>query len=69
MTETHRRALTKAVTWRLTGTLDTFIVSWLITGEPKVAISIASIEFFSKIVLYYLHERVWNKITWGKNDR
>jgi len=67
--ESHRRSLTKAVTWRMTGTLDTFIVSLLLTGEPKVALSIASVEFFTKIFLYYLHERVWNKIKWGKNDR
>ncbi len=67
--ESRQRSLTKAVTWRMTGTLDTFIVSWLLTGEPKVALSIASVEFFTKIFLYYLHERVWNKITWGKNDR
>lgn len=67
--ESHRRSLTKAITWRMTGTLDTFVVSWLLTGEPKVALSIASVEFFTKIFLYYLHERVWNKIDWGKNDR
>jgi len=67
--ESHRRSLTKAVTWRVTGTIDTFIVSWLLTGEPKVALSIAGIEFFTKIFLYYSHERVWNKISWGKNDR
>ena len=67
--ESHRRSLTKAVTWRVTGTIDTFIVSWLLTGEPKIALSIAGIEFFTKIFLYYSHERVWNKIKWGKNDR
>lgn len=67
--ESRRRSLTKAVTWRATGTLDTFIVSLLLTGEPKIAVSIASVEFFTKIFLYYLHERIWNKITWGKNDR
>jgi adenylylsulfate kinase len=67
--ESHRRSLTKAVTWRVTGTIDTFIVSWLLTGEPKVALSIAGVEFFTKIFLYYSHERIWNKIKWGKNDR
>lgn len=67
--ESRRRSLTKAVTWRVTGTLDTFIVSWLLTGEPRVAATIASVEFFTKIFLYYFHERIWNKIRWGKNDR
>ena len=67
--ESRWRSITKAVTWRFTGSFDTFVVSWLLTGEPKVAAGIASVEFFTKIVLYYLHERVWNKIKWGKNDR
>jgi len=65
--EKQYRSLTKAITWRVTGTLDTFIVSLLLTGEPKIAMSIASVEFFTKIILYYFHERVWNKISWGRD--
>lgn len=49
----------KAVTWRLVGTIDTFIVSWIVTGKPEVALSISGIEFFTKILLYYAHERAW----------
>jgi len=60
------RSLAKAVSWRITGTIDTFIVSWLITGEILLASSIASIEIMTKILLYWAHERVWNKISWGK---
>jgi uncharacterized membrane protein len=60
------RSLAKAVSWRITGTIDTFIVSWLITGQILLAGSIASIEIMTKILLYWAHERVWNKISWGK---
>ncbi|NDD55915.1 DUF2061 domain-containing protein [bacterium] len=52
----------KAVTWRITGSLDTFILSWIITGEAKMAASIAFVELFSKIILYWIHERVWLRI-------
>jgi uncharacterized membrane protein len=58
--------LLKALTWRTTGTLDTFLISFLITKEPLIAASIASVEVLTKIVLYYFHERAWNKIKWGR---
>ena len=66
MSDTPVRSLAKAISWRITGTIDTFIVSWLVTGEILLAGSIASIEIMTKILLYWAHERVWNKISWGK---
>jgi len=66
MSVTKSRSFAKALTWRTTGTIDTFLVSWLITTKPFVAASIASVEVLTKIVLYYFHERVWNKIKWGR---
>lgn len=62
----HSRSFIKAVTWRTTGTIDTFILSYLITGKAKVALTISGMEIFTKIFLYYVHERVWNKIKWGR---
>ena len=67
MNDTPTRSLAKAVSWRVTGTIDTFIISWLITGEVLIASSIAFTEIMTKIALFWLHERVWNKITWGKD--
>lgn len=58
------RSILKSVTWRIIGTLDTILISWLITGTLKVAISIGSIELITKIILYFLHERAWNFIKW-----
>jgi uncharacterized membrane protein len=55
------------VTWRVTGTIDTFIISWLITGELLLASGIAFTEIVTKICLFWAHERVWNRIDWGRN--
>ena len=66
MAEKHYRSLTKAFSWRLTGTLDTIVISFLVTGKIKLAVSIGFIELFTKIGLYYLHERIWEKIRFGR---
>lgn len=63
--ESHPRSLVKAISWRATGSLDTFGVSWLVTGNATYASSIAVTEVVTKIVLYYAHERVWGRIGWG----
>ena len=65
-TETHARSFAKAVSWRATGSLDTFVVAFVITGSPKVAGSVAVTEILTKILIYYLHERVWAWVPWGK---
>lgn len=68
MTDTHQRSLTKAISWRVTGTLDTFVISWIITGQLALAGTIAVTEIVTKIFLYWMHERIWNKIKWGKSQ-
>jgi uncharacterized membrane protein len=60
--DSHYKSLLKAVTWRITGSLDTFVLSWIITGQANLAVSIAFVELFSKIALYWLHERIWLRI-------
>lgn len=60
------RSVVKALSWRVIGTLDTLIVSYLLTGEIVLAASIASVDFLTKLVLYFFHERIWNKVKWGK---
>jgi uncharacterized membrane protein len=64
--DAHSRSLAKAVTWRLTGSIDTFILSFLITGSIKIAGSISAVEVVTKILLFYFHERVWALIPWGR---
>jgi uncharacterized membrane protein len=60
------RSIAKAFSWRVIGTLDTLIISYILTGKISVAASIASIDFVTKMVLYFFHERFWNLIKWGK---
>ena len=56
-----KRHLAKTLTWRILATSDTFIIAWLITGEINWAGAIAGVEVFTKIILYYVHERAWYK--------
>jgi sulfate adenylyltransferase large subunit len=65
-TETHARSIAKAISWRATGSFDTFIVAALITGSSKLAGGVALAEVLTKTALYYAHERIWGLIQWGK---
>lgn len=60
------RSILKALSWRVVGTLDTLVVSYILTGQIALATSIASVDFLTKLILYFFHERIWNKIKWGK---
>ena len=66
MEATRGRSALKAITWRATGTADTFLIAWIITGKPLVAGSIATLEVLTKTFLYYFHERLWNLSNWGR---
>lgn len=66
--ETNYRSVAKALTWRATGSADTFILSLLITGRLDLAGGIAATELITKIVLFWIHERVWNRISWGRKQ-
>lgn len=69
MADHHYRSLLKAISWRATGTVDTIVISFIVTGHIKLALSIGFIELFTKIGLYYIHERVWEKIPVGRKRR
>lgn len=60
------RSLIKAATWRILASLDTFFISFIITGRLDWATSIAFFEIITKAILYYFHERGWNRIKWGR---
>jgi uncharacterized membrane protein len=66
MADKHYRSVVKAISWRATGTVDTILISWLITREVKLALSIGFVELFTKVFLYYVHERVWNRLSFGR---
>lgn len=66
LTETAVRSVVKSISWRLIGTIDTIVISWIITGQVSLAFIIGSVEFMTKMILYFIHERIWNNIKWGK---
>ncbi len=66
MIEKRTRSIVKGFSWRVFATLDTILISWLITNQLKFALSIGGIEVITKVFLYYFHERTWNKIKFGR---
>ena len=66
MKEKAYRSVLKTISWRTVGTLDTVIIAYFITDDLTMAASIGSIELFTKMFLYYFHERAWNKMPIGK---
>ena len=59
----YKRHIAKTVTWRIIGTLDTMIIAWIITGSWEWGLAIGGVEIFTKMILYYLHERAWYKFS------
>ncbi|NKI25649.1 DUF2061 domain-containing protein [Arenibacter sp. 6A1] len=64
--ENPKRSIVKSISWRFIGTLDTIVISWVVTGTLSVAFSIGAVELFTKMILYFFHERIWDRISWGK---
>jgi len=63
-----KRHVLKTFTWRFLGTIDTIIISWFISGDIKVGLSIGGIEVFSKMILYFIHERLWYRSKFGVSE-
>jgi uncharacterized membrane protein len=57
----YKRHILKTITWRIIGTIDTILLSYLISGNLKVGLAIGGVELLTKMILYYLHERLWYK--------
>ena len=62
------RSILKAVSWRIVGTLDTMALGWIITGDPLLGLKIGTLELFTKMILYYFHERLWLQSKYGTKD-
>jgi len=63
------RHIAKTVSWRVIGTIDTMVLGFFITGDLTMALSIGGLEVFTKMILYFLHERIWYKIPFGVSKR
>ena len=67
--ESRKRHIGKTITWRFVGTVDTMILAWIITGNPLTGLKIGFAEVITKMLFYYLHERVWYRINFGLENR
>ena len=68
MSDSKSRSLVKTISWRLTGSFSTFLISFIILGNFTIAGSIAVIQIIANTTVYYIHERFWDRITWGKSN-
>ena len=65
-TESATRSLVKAYSYRCCGTLTTIVISYCITGKLVVSLGIGAVEMIVKPFVYWMHERVWSRIKWGR---
>jgi uncharacterized membrane protein len=66
MSDSTTRSIAKTISWRVTGSGATFLISYIVSGNLSVAGTIAVIQLTANTILYFIHERIWNKINWGK---
>ncbi len=66
MSDTGKRTLSKTVTWRITGSSSAAIIAYLVTGSIGISSTIGIAHLIVNTALYWVHERVWNKIKWGR---
>ncbi len=69
MTDSNKRHILKTFSWRAVGTVDTFLLGWVITGNSLTGLKIGGFEVFTKMILYFLHEKLWYRIDYGLNQR
>ncbi len=67
--ESHKRSIIKAITWRVIASLIIFVIAYLFTKEVVLSVGIGISDTIVKIVTYYFHERMWNKIDFGREKR
>ncbi len=63
--ESHLRSVLKGLTWRIIATSTTILVAYVLTGEMDLAIKVGALEFVLKLIIYYAHERVWQRVPRG----
>jgi adenylylsulfate kinase len=66
--ESHARSVAKAVSYRALGTLGTMAVVYFYTGRLELTFAVGGFDLVVKIVLFFVHERLWGKVNWGKKQ-
>ena len=64
----RKRHILKTITWRIVGTIDTILLGWAISGDVSIGLTVGGFELFTKMILYYLHERIWYKFKFGVSE-
>lgn len=67
LSDSPKRSLVKTISWRITGSGATFAISYAISGDFSIAGTIAAVQMAANTVLYFVHERIWNNVSWGKS--
>ena len=63
--ESHLRSVLKAITYRIVGTLTTGLLAYAITGDFRASLTIVAFEPLVKTLVYYAHERIWQRVPRG----
>lgn len=63
------KSIVKAISWRIIASITTVVLVWIFTGSLTISLSVGILEASLKILFFYMHERVWNKIRWGKENK
>jgi uncharacterized membrane protein len=66
LSDNNSRSIAKAVSYRLFGSIVTFLIAFVLTGSLAISSAVGIADLFAKTILFYLHERIWNKIPWGR---
>ena len=68
MVELRRRTILKTISWRITATLLTMLIVYSFTGEIEISLEVGAVEAVTKMLFYYLHERFWHRVKWGRSS-
>ena len=67
--ESHSRSIVKAVSYRILGSASTGLIFFVLTGRFSLSVGAGMADFVIKIGLYFLHERLWNHINYGRDNK
>jgi uncharacterized membrane protein len=68
MGDTHHRSLVKTITWRIIGSTSAATIAYIVTGSVTVSGTIGAVHLVVNTLLYWVHERAWARITWGREN-
>lgn len=66
--ETHTRSLVKTIVWRVIASCVTLAMLYIVTGKAVLSLEATGLAALVSMAAYYLHERIWNTISWGRNE-